>query len=341
MLLKLISIDESSIVTGESYAAIGYISIEIDVIAKEYFEQAADNEEAGGLYNLGVMYLKGIGANRDTKIASKYFINAFDAGQPKTFYQLAKMFHNSVSLKKNVPLCVAASVALRHADTVWTCSAAVDNVPPRHASQSYIVHSSLVPTNRELKMLFFLTLRSVQTLSDPKVIDKIKIELFGAITITRKIILEGGGDGVIGGGSGATVDANDAPLTVFKIKHYEYDHTGYTDFTYPNKCSRCKCQNYKAKHDVVINAINVLTASVKELTSKRSVISSKRILDPSTPLEIKTKRRRKVIFKALSNIQKSKLVTPLSVFFIEQYTMAKGEQNELKKMDVEATVEQH
>lgn len=50
------------------------------------------------------MYLKGIGVKRDVKIASKYFITAFDAGQPKAFYQLAKMFHTGVGLKKNVPL---------------------------------------------------------------------------------------------------------------------------------------------------------------------------------------------------------------------------------------------
>ncbi|PHU12334.1 hypothetical protein BC332_19264 [Capsicum chinense] len=37
--------------------------------------------------------------------------------------------------------------------------------PPKKA----IVHPWLVPTNRELKMLFFVTLRSVQTLLDPKV----------------------------------------------------------------------------------------------------------------------------------------------------------------------------
>lgn len=72
--------------------------------AKEYFEKAADNVEAGGFYNLGVMYLKGIGVKRDVKIASEYFITAFDAGQPKAFYQLAKMFHTGVGLKKNVPL---------------------------------------------------------------------------------------------------------------------------------------------------------------------------------------------------------------------------------------------
>ncbi|PHU06088.1 hypothetical protein BC332_26910 [Capsicum chinense] len=188
---------------------------------------------------------------------------------------------------------------------------------------------------------------SVQTLSDPKVIDRIKIELFEVITITRKIILEGGlvvdddlsGDGAVGGGSGAAVGANDAPLTVFKINHYEYDHTGYTDFASPNKYSGCK-----AKHDVVINAINALTASVKELTSKMGVIPSKRILYSSTPLEIKSKRRRKVISKALSSIQKSKIATPLSMFCIEQCTMDKGEQHELKKafqVDIEATAEQH
>ncbi|PHT33661.1 hypothetical protein CQW23_25461 [Capsicum baccatum] len=106
----------------------------------------------------------------------------------------------------------------------------------------------------------FLTLWSVQTLSDPKVIDRIKMELFGATTITRKIILEGGpivinglsGNGVVSGGSGAAVGTNDAPLIVFKANHYEYDHTDYTDFASPNECSACKCQDCRVKHDVVI-----------------------------------------------------------------------------------------
>ncbi|PHT98136.1 hypothetical protein BC332_32935 [Capsicum chinense] len=56
----------------------------------------------------------------------------------------------------------------------------------------------------------------------------------------------------------------------------------------------------RAKHDVVINAINALTASVNELISKRGLIPSKRILFPSTPLEIRAKRRRRVISRALS-----------------------------------------
>ncbi|KAM3394431.1 hypothetical protein P3S68_003433 [Capsicum galapagoense] len=182
-------------------------------------------------------------------------------------------------------------------------------------------------------MPFFLTLRSVQTFSNPKVIDRIKMKLFGATVITRKIVLEGGlvvvdvlsGDGVGGGGSGAAVSANDAPLTVFKINHYEYDHTGYTDFASPSECSVCKCQDCRVKHDVVINPINALTASVKELTSKRGVIPSKRILFPSTPLEIEAKRRRKMISKALSSTQKSKITIPLSVYCTEQCTMSKIE----------------
>ncbi|PHU08829.1 hypothetical protein BC332_20689 [Capsicum chinense] len=137
------------------------------------------------------------------------------------------------------------------------------------------------------------------------VIDRIKIELFGATTITRKIILEGGLDVVdeaIGGGSGAAIGANDAPLTVFKANHYECDHTGYTDFASPSKCSTCKCQDCRVKHDVVINAINALTASVKELTSKRGLIPSKRILFSSAPLEIRAKRRRRVISRSLLDI---------------------------------------
>ncbi|KAF3669519.1 hypothetical protein FXO37_09006 [Capsicum annuum] len=196
------------------------------------------------------------------------------------------------------------------------------------------VHPSLVPTNRELKMPFFLTLRSVQTLSNPKVIDRIKTALFGATTITRKIILKGGlvvVDGAVGGGSGASVGANDAPLIVFKANHYEYDHTSYIDFASPNECSACKCQDYRVKHDVVINVINTLTASVKKLTSKRGLIPSKRILFSSAPLEIRAKRRRRVISRALSGIQKCEIATPLSVCCIEQRTMSKGEQHELKK----------
>ncbi|PHU05967.1 hypothetical protein BC332_26789 [Capsicum chinense] len=173
-------------------------------------------------------------------------------------------------------------------------------------------------------MSFFLTLRSVQTLSDPKVVDGIKIELFGATAITRKIILEG--------------EANDAPLIVFETtSHYDYDHNGCRDFSLDfatsSECSSCKCQDCKAKHDGVINAINELTASVKEMTSKRGVIPSKGISYPDTPLEIKSaKRRRKDTSKASSIIKQSNIATPLSLSCIDvQCPRATEEQHELKK----------
>ncbi|PHU22998.1 hypothetical protein BC332_08105 [Capsicum chinense] len=196
------------------------------------------------------------------------------------------------------------------------------------------VHPSLVLTNQELKMPFFLTLQSVQTLSDPKIIDRIKMELFGATVIIRKIVLDGGlivVDEDIGSGSGVVVGANDAPLTVFKANHYKYDCTSYTDFASPSECSACKCQDYRAKHDVVINATNALTVSVKELTSKKGLIPSKMILFPSAPLEIRAKRRRRVISRALSGIQKSKIATPLSTCCTKQHKMSKGEKHKLKK----------
>ncbi|PHT42512.1 hypothetical protein CQW23_16537 [Capsicum baccatum] len=78
-----------------------------------------------------------------------------------------------------------------------------------------------------------------------------------------------------------------------------------SDFAISSECSSCKCQDCKAKHDGVINA---LTTSVKEMTSKRSVIPSKRISYPDTPLKIKAaKRRRKDTSKALSIIKKARL----------------------------------
>ncbi|PHU14134.1 hypothetical protein BC332_15339 [Capsicum chinense] len=105
-------------------------------------------------------------------------------------------------------------------------------------------------------------------------------------------------------------------------------------FSTSSGCSVCKCQDCKAKHDGVINVINALTASIKEITSKRAVIPSKKILYPYTPLEIKVaKRRRKEISKASSSIEKSKITTPLSLSCtFDQCTRATGEQHELKKI---------
>ncbi|KAF3681331.1 putative gibberellin 2-beta-dioxygenase 2-like [Capsicum annuum] len=131
------------------------------------------------------------------------------------------------------------------------------------------------------------------------------------VLIGKKIRSGGSGSGS-GSGSGATVGANDAPLEIFEtIKHYDYDHTSFIDFAPLSECSACKCQNCKAKYNGVINAINTLTTSVKELTSNSGVILSNMISYPYTSLEIKAaRRRRKEFSKALSSIEKRKIATP-------------------------------
>ncbi|KAF3663031.1 hypothetical protein FXO37_12200 [Capsicum annuum] len=123
-------------------------------------------------------------------------------------------------------------------------------------------------------------------------------------------------------------------VKTFSIDRYlvrmQYD--GATDLT-----------DCKVKHDGVINAINALTASVKEMTSKRGVIPSKRISYLDTPLEIKAaKRRRKDTSKASSIIKKIKIAMPLSLSSTDvQCARATEEQHELRKVDVTATAEEH
>ncbi|KAF3678916.1 putative G-type lectin S-receptor-like serine/threonine-protein kinase SD2-5-like [Capsicum annuum] len=100
------------------------------------------------------------------------------------------------------------------------------------------------------------------------------------------------------------------------------------DFAASSECSSCKCQDCKAKHDGVINVINAITASVKEMISKRGVIPSKRISYLETPRDIKAaKRRRKDTSKASSIIKKIKIAMPLSLSSTD--------------VDVTATSEEH
>ncbi|PHT28334.1 hypothetical protein CQW23_32067 [Capsicum baccatum] len=158
------------------------------------------------------------------------------------------------------------------------------------------------------------------------------MELFGATTITRKIILEGG--------------TNDAPLTVFKIaSHYDYDHNGCTDFSpdfsVSSECSSCKCQDCKAKHDGVINAINALTASVKEMTSKRGVILSKRISYLDTPLEIKAAKRRKQTLPRNHQSSKKSRLQCLCLCLASMFGVQGPQNSSMKKVDVTATAEEH
>ncbi|PHT37191.1 hypothetical protein CQW23_24891 [Capsicum baccatum] len=78
------------------------------------------------------------------------------------------------------------------------------------------------------------------------------------------------------------------------------------------------------------------------MTSKRAVISSKKISYSDIPLEIKAaKRRRKDTFKASSIIKKN-IAMPLSLSYTDvQCARATEEQHELKKVDVITTAEEH
>eukprot|EP00252_Welwitschia_mirabilis_P001496 TRINITY_DN1135_c0_g1_i1.p1 TRINITY_DN1135_c0_g1~~TRINITY_DN1135_c0_g1_i1.p1 ORF type:complete len:678 (+),score=132.79 TRINITY_DN1135_c0_g1_i1:342-2375(+) len=71
-------------------------------IARGLFKKAADYHDSNGHYNLGVLYLKGLGVKKDIKLAWEHFIKAANAGQPKAFYQLAKMFHKGVGIRKDL-----------------------------------------------------------------------------------------------------------------------------------------------------------------------------------------------------------------------------------------------
>ncbi|PHU27320.1 hypothetical protein BC332_05652 [Capsicum chinense] len=135
-------------------------------------------------------------------------------------------------------------------------------------------------------------------------------------------------------------------VKTFNIDHYlvrmqcdgATDLTDFSpDFVASSECSSCKCQECKVKHDGVINAINALTASVKEMTSKRGVIPSKRISYPDTLLEIKAaKRRRKDTFKASSIIKKSRLQC-LCLCLASMFSV----QRPRRAVDVTATAEEH
>ncbi|PHT99348.1 hypothetical protein BC332_31691 [Capsicum chinense] len=123
-------------------------------------------------------------------------------------------------------------------------------------------------------MSLFLTLQSVQTLSNPKVIDRIKKELFGATTITEKIILEGGLIVVDdGSGSGAAVGANDVSLTVFETtNHYYYDRTSYTNFATSSECSALKAN--AEQHNITIDNLSTAFMEEEKVEPRRSKPSS-------------------------------------------------------------------
>lgn len=56
----------------------------------------------GGFYNLGVLYLKGIGVKRNITKACKLLLIAAETGQPKAIYQVARLSQKGIGFKKDL-----------------------------------------------------------------------------------------------------------------------------------------------------------------------------------------------------------------------------------------------
>ncbi|PHU17517.1 putative LRR receptor-like serine/threonine-protein kinase [Capsicum chinense] len=74
-----------------------------------------------------------------------------------------------------------------------------------------------------------------------------------------------------------------------------------------SSCSACKCQECKGRHENFIKNVDALIVVVKELISNRGVISSRKLIEPFTALDVK--RRKKAISKILSGINLRKITT--------------------------------
>ncbi|KAF3634319.1 hypothetical protein FXO37_26560 [Capsicum annuum] len=142
-----------------------------------------------------------------------------------------------------------------------------------------VVHTYLVPTKKELEMPSFLTLGIVERKPDPKK-DLIKRELAEETTIKREATREdlgtgAGGDG-IGGGVGdvgvrhSDKNGDDAHENLFQ-KRVDHDDS-YTE-----------CKN---RYENLIKSINALAVTIKELTSKRGVTPSRKLIESFSSLEV-------------------------------------------------------
>ncbi|KAH0749362.1 hypothetical protein KY290_028594 [Solanum tuberosum] len=175
-----------------------------------------------------------------------------------------------------------------------------------------------------MQMPFFLTPEIIDTKSDPSV-DLIKNELVGATMIKREEPIVSGNADDVEIDVGVDVDVNvgvDIGDAAAKsggehVNDVGGIYGGFNPFSghtisfasSSSSCSACKfeeCKNKEARlissGEDVEKSLDTLTSVVKELISKRCVISSRKNSEPFTPLKIK--RRRKLIFKILSNIKK-------------------------------------
>lgn len=71
--------------------------------AREYFQRAVEANNVDGYYNLGILYLKGLGVDKDYARARNLLLDAANRGHPKARYYLAKMLHKGLAgMKKDL-----------------------------------------------------------------------------------------------------------------------------------------------------------------------------------------------------------------------------------------------
>lgn len=71
--------------------------------AKELFQRAAEATNVDGFYNLGILYLKGLGVEKDYARARELLVEAANRGHPKARYHLANMLHKGLAgMKKDL-----------------------------------------------------------------------------------------------------------------------------------------------------------------------------------------------------------------------------------------------
>jgi SEL1 protein len=71
--------------------------------AKELFERAAEAGNIDGYYNLGILYLKGLGVEKDYGRARELLVEAANRQHPKARYHLANMLHKGLAgMKKDL-----------------------------------------------------------------------------------------------------------------------------------------------------------------------------------------------------------------------------------------------
>lgn len=93
-----------TILVGRS-ASPNLTSNEVSTVLSEafgLFKEAADQDDANGLYNAGMCYWRGLGVTQDKERAFTYFRNAAALGHPEAINNIGAFFRQGVVVEKNL-----------------------------------------------------------------------------------------------------------------------------------------------------------------------------------------------------------------------------------------------